>query len=448
MYRNSIMAYQVAIPSLGRSNTIVSKTIRMLLSGGIKPDAITVFVTEAEHSVYEQALDGLDVTVVTGEIGIRQQRHFIRHYYAEGTHVVSIDDDIEEVNLSLTEFVHVHNFFVSAFAELVATDSWMWGIYPVNNQFFQKQRQHSIKRGLSFIIGCLYGYINRYDSDLDITVSDGEKEDIELSLRTFIKDGSVTRYEHIAVKTKFYQARGGLGNGEQRIYKNNVNALALCEAFPFYTKLKTRKDGRHEITLTKLMERKATDIVTMLPAVDESLFAPLLGMLEKVKITWHVGAEYGKPGGNRRRGFPRHRAATIGIVKARASGDIGQSAFSKKHNDIHDEVFKIGAKICPFVFNAVHLNQNVVCPPHVDSNNASASVLVSFGEYSGGNIVVNGLEYNAYCQPVKFDGTKLIHWNTPLEEGSNKYSLVFYTHAGAAAPRTPPAHAGAAAPRS
>lgn len=425
------MTYSIAIPSFGRAKTIVSKTISTLLDGGVKAEAITVFVVEPEYQEYKSAIGDLPITIVTGELGIRQQRHFIRRYYAEGTHVVSVDDDIEKVNLELTDFKNIHDFFVAAFDDLVAHNTFLFGVYPVNNAFFQKQRPHSVKRGLSFIIGCLYGFINRYDADLDITVSDGEKEDIELSLRTFIKDGSIVRYEHIAVKTKFYSKVGGLGAGEERVARNNINAIALCAAFPFYTKLKTRKDGRNEITLTKLLPRKATDIVHMLPAVDESLFSNLLEMLSKVSLTWHVSSDYRTSNGakgNCRRGFGKHQAATIGVVKARSRGIIGQSVFSKKHPAIHNEVFRIGALICPFEFNAVQLNYNVVCPPHVDSNNASESVLVSFGKYTGGKIVVNDVECDAYCQPLTFDGTRLIHWNTPLEEGSNKYSLVFYCH--------------------
>ena len=425
------MTYSIAIPSYGRANTIISKTISTLLNGGIEAKTITIFVVESELEAYTAAIGDLDVAVVVGSMGIREQRHFIRQYYPEGTHVVSVDDDIEEIKLYLTDFKDTHHFFMAAFDDLVASNTFLFGVYPVNNQFFQKQRPHSVKRGLSFIIGCLYGFINRHDADLDITVSSGEKEDIELSLRTFIKDGSLARWEHIAVKTKFYSKVGGLGNGVERIERNNTNAIALCSAFPFYCKMCTRKDGRNEIKLTKLLSRGVNDMVRLLPAVDESLFYGLLKMLSNVSLPWHASADYktstGKRG-NARRGFPKHKAATIGIVKARGSQIIGKSAFSKKNTAIHDEVFRIGSLICPFEFNAVQLNHNVVCPPHVDSNNASDSVLVSFGNYSGGKIVINDIEYSAYCQPITFDGTKLIHWNTPLDEGSEKYSLVFYCH--------------------
>jgi hypothetical protein len=66
----------------------------------------------------------------------------------------------------------------------------------------------------------------------------------------------------------------------------------------------------------------------------------------------------------------------------------------------------------------------------VDDKNTGVSCIVSFGEYEGGKLMVTGVEHDAWCQPLTFNGSVLPHWNTPLEEGSNKYSLVFYNHSG------------------
>jgi hypothetical protein len=52
-------------------------------------------------------------------------------------------------------------------------------------------------------------------------------------------------------------------------------------------------------------------------------------------------------------------------------------------------------------------------------------MLVSFGEYSGCNIVVEGAKLNADCQPIIFNGADLEHWNTDDLVGT-KYSLVYY----------------------
>jgi hypothetical protein len=52
-------------------------------------------------------------------------------------------------------------------------------------------------------------------------------------------------------------------------------------------------------------------------------------------------------------------------------------------------------------------------------------MLVSFGDYTGCKIIIDNIEYDANCNPVIFDGSKIEHWNTDDLEGT-KYSLVFF----------------------
>jgi hypothetical protein len=126
-----------------------------------------------------------------------------------------------------------------------------------------------------------------------------------------------------------------------------------------------------------------------------------------------------------RLGFPKHRSAIYGMTKERFSRTVRLSYMSEKHPHIFDELCRIGDAICPFQYTSIQVNRNLVCPPHRDKHNVGQSVLVSFGNYKGCNIVVDGKEYNAYHTPIMFNGSELEHWNTPLESGI-KYSLVFY----------------------
>ena len=87
---------------------------------------------------------------------------------------------------------------------------------------------------------------------------------------------------------------------------------------------------------------------------------------------------------------------------------------------------KLGQSISPpFEFKTIQVNHNLVCPKHYDSNNVGESILISFGDYQGCNIVVNGVVYDAKYTPVRFNGALLEHWNTDDLIG-NKYSLVFF----------------------
>lgn len=84
---------------------------------------------------------------------------------------------------------------------------------------------------------------------------------------------------------------------------------------------------------------------------------------------------------------------------------------------------ELGA-LLPMKFTSVQLNHNVCCKPHIDGKNSGLSVIISFGTYTGNDLVVGDQIYNTNRTPTMFDGRQ-IHSNTPQLSG-NKYSLVFF----------------------
>jgi len=160
-------------------------------------------------------------------------------------------------------------------------------------------------------------------------------------------------------------------------------------------------------------------MIKLLEKQDVVFFEPLHQMLQKIIIP-------SKTTTNNRRGFPdKHKAITFGITRSRFSGIIGLSYYSKKYPHIYDELCRIGKIMCPFEFKSIHVNNNVVCPKHFDSKNVGESLLVSFGDYTGCNIVINDIVYDAKYTPIVFNGAELEHYNTNDLIG-NKYSLVYY----------------------
>ncbi len=132
-----------------------------------------------------------------------------------------------------------------------------------------------------------------------------------------------------------------------------------------------------------------------------------------------------KRGRNNRRGFPTHRAMSLGIIKKRFSGKIELSAASLKYPSIYEKINAIG-KSFNFPFTSIHLNNNVVCPRHKDEFNVGDSLIVSFGEYTGGSLIVDEKPVDTFKKPVIFNGSLLEHYNTNDLVG-NKYSIVFFT---------------------
>jgi hypothetical protein len=162
--------------------------------------------------------------------------------------------------------------------------------------------------------------------------------------------------------------------------------------------------------------------VTVLPSVCESRFAALYAMLEAITI--RLLSEEGRTS---RRGFGKHRAVTFGLVRTRSGTDAALSQASRRFPDIYEALFAVGDELAPdFEFTSVHVNKNVVCPAHKDSKNVGRSMLVSFGPYTGCELVVEGTTYDTRHAPHIFDGSALEHWNSPTLEGT-KYSLVYYT---------------------
>jgi hypothetical protein len=246
--------YVVAIPSYKRQDVLSTKSLKTLIDGGVNPKKIHIFVAnKEEHENYEKAIPkNMYGKIVTGVIGITNQRKFILKYFPEGTEIVSIDDDVEGLYRSKgpTKLIHitaVDGFFREAFQKLHKDKLYIWGIYPVRNPFFMKDK---VTTDLKFIIGTMYGFINRHDSSLQPNSSIKEKEDYETSILYYLKDGGVVRYNNVTIKTKFH-AEGGLGKTEGRFQANKEAAAYLAKTYPDLVSVFHRKNGMPEVRLAR-----------------------------------------------------------------------------------------------------------------------------------------------------------------------------------------------------
>lgn len=432
------MDYSIAIPSYKRSTICNNKTLKTLFNLGIPKSKINVFIVEEDLANYQNDLNpDYYNEIIIGVKGLVQQRQFIYEYYPAGTHLINLDDDVESLDLSMTEYATADEFFAKAFQLCVEENCFIWGVYPVYNPFFRQNRT-AVTTNLNYIIGAFFGIIIREldNDDLKLTITnEGNKEDIERSILYYLKDGKTLRFNKIGFKTKYYGTDGGgLGVFKDRLEIMKTNSIAINNRYPNITKIKIRKNGMYEIVFK---QKKAlpssiplsvyipdeTDTPIYLPELnDPDDYLEVYNLLCDTTITKQTGAS------SRARTFGDYRSIVLGYIKGRATKKYDLSFETKKRPKLYQAVLELGKKICPFEFETIQINHNVVCPRHVDGGNVGKSLIVSMGDYEGCELIIEPFgNYNTNCRPLIFDGNKFYHHNTPLISG-DKYSLVFYTN--------------------
>jgi len=221
-------------------------------------DKLKIYVYVADKEEYDIYFDTLDSRyynrIIIGIKGLVQQREFIMKKWPEGKYIVFLDDDVESVDLSISPTFKSNNlnyFIEYAFKECRFHKSFIWGVYPVYNPFFRKARKEMTTE-LKFIVGAFYGIINRphlKSIDLTITKNGGHKEDTERTLKYYIHDGIVIRFDKVGFVTKYFGRQGGMGNFEERLVPLKEATMKLQKQYSEYGNTKVRKNGMYEFVL-------------------------------------------------------------------------------------------------------------------------------------------------------------------------------------------------------
>lgn len=416
------MNFEIAIPSYKRALILNSQTLATLNKCGIPKDRINIFVVEDELNEYNTKLNpDYYNKIIVGMKGLIQQRKFIENYYPEGTNIVSFDDDIKEIDLSLTNYPNVVSFIEDAFKKCKEHNAYIWGVYPVHNPFF-RQSKEDLTTELKFIIGTWYGFINRPKLiDLNTTDNNIMKEDVERSIKYFLNDGIVLRFNKVGFKTKCYgNDGGGLGTFKDRLAPSKENAEKLVEKYPDICSLKERKNGMAEVVLSAVKSFKPHK-PQHLTDLDIS-YNQVFQELEKIKFI-NMSLKSG-----RERGLGVKYGKVFGMVQARISRKFGLSAESKKYPETYEMLKKIGDKITEkygLQWNGIQINKNATCKAHKDKNNTGLSVIFSVGDFSGGELVIGDKPYDTHNNPLLFDGKNYVHYNNEFKAGT-KYSITYF----------------------
>jgi len=104
----------------------------------------------------------------------------------------------------------------------------------------------------------------------------------------------------------------------------------------------------------------------------------------------------------------------------------GISRWSKKFPELYDLLKDFIKQHDPnFEYTTIQLNKNIQSPPHIDKNNVGYSYIIGLGDYTGGNLVIEGKQYNIKNTWKKFDG-RLGHWVEPFQ--GTRYTIIYFTH--------------------
>lgn len=252
------MSYVITIPSYDRADTLLTQTLSTLLRQDINPKKINIFVANKDEAIiYKNHIPSKYYNkIIIGVKGLYHQTNFIKKYYPEGTKIIQIQDDIKSIFIKKgsndSEEINLDKFFNYAFELLNEYGLKIWGLNKVSNPFFMTD---NITTDLRLIEGVIYGFINSYDKAYNnLLVDNYTAEDIERTLRYYITDGGVMRFNFIGYKT-IYQAKGGiqsdLGSNKKRLMMVKEATIKLNKLYKGYGKIKEHKDQEYIFELYK-----------------------------------------------------------------------------------------------------------------------------------------------------------------------------------------------------
>lgn len=207
--------YRIAIPTYNRPKIFKEKTLALLAKSNISMNDIDVFVENEEQlKLYcDELLEDYPNLqyIITNTKGICEKRNYVRYYYTMENYqkyVFNMDDDLEIImDKDDNEFTDFHNFITSGFTECERVGATMFGISPLHNPFFLR---NNISYRLNYIIGAFFGVIHKEEGELPYMTELEHYEDFDFCLYHYFKDKKLVRYNHLGLKTKYFEPTGGI----------------------------------------------------------------------------------------------------------------------------------------------------------------------------------------------------------------------------------------------
>lgn len=242
------MKFKIAIPTIARAETIKNKTINYLSKTDIDFKEVDLFLSDGDElDAYKKSLKEYPINfIVTNKKHVNTQRNFIVDYYKEGQLVLGIDDDIQSIEMRVNEkktmpLLNLTDFVNQAFEISLKHNFDMWGVNAVLNPYFMT---NNISFNLKYIVACFYGWRNTHKDKAYVSTNpEYGKEDYERSIKYYMEDGGVTRFNYVSPKTKYYSEDGGIQTYRTVEYEQKAVDW-LLKTFPMFCVVNTHKKSK------------------------------------------------------------------------------------------------------------------------------------------------------------------------------------------------------------
>lgn len=127
----------------------------------------------------------------------------------------------------------------------------------------------------------------------------------------------------------------------------------------------------------------------------------------------------------------------VGDGRSQAFGVVGRRSLPPDYSrlcwtrsKLYSHLIDFADKYVDISYNAITVNQNYKSNPHKDKHNIGNSLLVSFGDFTGGDLKIHETDlsgnHDIKHKPMIADFSKMLH--STEDWSGNRYSLVFYQY--------------------
>jgi len=254
------MNFVIAIPSHKRPDILQSKTLNLLKKHKMSMKKVFVFVSPESYQDYIPIKNKFKFNLVGGDnTTILKTRNNIIKYFDEGQNIIELDDDVEEIEITLKGLknkpvTNLKELFNESFK--IIHQGGLFGLNANTNNFFAGNKD---KFGLYSIINSCLGYKN--DKRIKLTVA--EKEDFERVIQFYELDLPILKRTGYGIKTRYWRTPGGIQSHydfKKRIEVQRESAEQLLEKYPWAVRKQVRKNGIYDLRFKKDPLNKYKDL--------------------------------------------------------------------------------------------------------------------------------------------------------------------------------------------